>query len=171
MEVMRRWVLHMDMDAFFASVEQLTRPTVRGRPVLVGGLGPRGTVAGASYEAREYGARSAMPMAEARRRCPIAVVLLHDLLGSRVVAGHAGGEQLGDVGADALPVVPDALRDRLLLLRGGASGCGVADEGGAVFDRFGLFESCAPGHVVRPHGLPFPITRVCGAHSETNNGM
>ncbi|MCI2422065.1 DNA polymerase IV [Saccharopolyspora sp. K220] len=72
---MRRWVLHMDMDAFFASVEQLTRPTVRGRPVLVGGLGPRGTVAGASYEAREFGARSAMPMAEARRRCPVAVVL------------------------------------------------------------------------------------------------
>ncbi|WP_218157220.1 DNA polymerase IV [Saccharopolyspora shandongensis] len=72
---MPRWVLHMDMDAFFASVEQLTRPTVGGRPVLVGGLGPRGTVAGASYEAREYGARSAMSMAEARRRCPVAVVL------------------------------------------------------------------------------------------------
>ncbi|GAB3685208.1 DNA polymerase IV [Saccharopolyspora tripterygii] len=70
-----RWVLHMDMDAFFASVEQLTRPTVRNRPVLVGGLGPRGTVAGASYEAREYGAKSAMPMGEARRRCPVAVVL------------------------------------------------------------------------------------------------
>ena len=72
---MRRWVLHVDMDAFFASVEQLTRPTLRGRPVLVGGLGPRGTVAGASYESREYGAHSAMPMAEARRRCPVAVVL------------------------------------------------------------------------------------------------
>ncbi|GAB3276664.1 DNA polymerase IV [Parasphingorhabdus pacifica] len=72
---MARWVLHMDMDAFFASVEQLTRPTVRDRPVLVGGLGPRGTVAGASYEARQYGAHSAMPMAEARRRCPVAVVL------------------------------------------------------------------------------------------------
>ncbi|MBB5071596.1 DNA polymerase-4 [Saccharopolyspora gloriosae] len=72
---MRRWVLHMDMDAFFASVEQLTRPTVSDRAVLVGGLGPRGTVAGASYQARAYGARSAMPMAEARRRCPVAVVL------------------------------------------------------------------------------------------------
>ncbi len=65
----------MDMDAFFASVEQLTRPTVADRAVLVGGLGPRGTVAGASYQARVYGARSAMPMAEARRRCPVAVVL------------------------------------------------------------------------------------------------
>jgi DNA polymerase IV len=72
---MRRWVLHMDMDAFFASVEQLTRPTIRDRPVLVGGSGPRGTVAGASYQARKYGARSAMPMAEARRLCPVAVIL------------------------------------------------------------------------------------------------
>lgn len=63
---MQRWVIHVDMDAFFASCEQLTRPTLRGRPVLVGGASGRGVVAGASYEARTFGARSAMPMYQAK---------------------------------------------------------------------------------------------------------
>ncbi|OFT88420.1 DNA polymerase IV [Corynebacterium sp. HMSC28B08] len=64
-----RWVAHIDMDAFYASVEQLTRPALRGRPVLVGGTSGKGVVAGASYEARTFGARSAMPMHQAIRMC------------------------------------------------------------------------------------------------------
>jgi DNA polymerase-4 len=93
-------VLHLDLDAFFASVEQRDKPSLRGKPVVVGGLGQRGVVATASYEARLFGVRSAMPTHEARRRCPQAAFLV-----GRFGAYHAASRQVMGVLRGLSPLV------------------------------------------------------------------
>ena len=71
-------ILHADMDAFFAAVAQRDRPELRGKPIAIGGRSPRSVVAAASYEARPYGVRSAMPMVQALRLCPKLMIVSHD---------------------------------------------------------------------------------------------
>jgi DNA polymerase IV len=93
-------VLHLDLDAFFASVEQRDKPSLRGKPVIVGGVGQRGVVATASYEARTFGVRSAMPTHEARRRCPHAA-----FLAGRFGAYKAASDQVMRVLRELSPLV------------------------------------------------------------------
>ena len=109
-------VLHVDMDAFYASVSLLTRPELRGTPVIVGGGGTRGVVLSATYEARQSGVHSAMPMMRARRMCPQAVVIAPDFDAySRASAG------VMEVFRSITPLVePISLDEAFLDVRGAA---------------------------------------------------
>ncbi|HYH34631.1 MAG TPA: DNA polymerase IV, partial [Nocardioides sp.] len=93
-------VLHLDLDAFFAAVEQRDKPSLRGKPVVVGGVGGRGVVATASYEARKYGVRSAMSTREARSRCPHAA-----FLSGRFPAYHATSQAVMAALREVSPLV------------------------------------------------------------------
>ncbi|RBM04928.1 DNA polymerase IV [Streptomyces sp. PT12] len=117
-------VLHLDMDAFYASVEQAAKPSLRGKPVIVGGLGPRGVVATASYEARRFGVHSAMPMAQARRLAPHAACLV-----PRFGVYRGISETVMRLLAELSPLVePLSLDEAFVDLAAGDPGAATADE-------------------------------------------
>lgn len=112
----QRCILHLDLDAFFAAVEQRDKPSLRGRPVVVGGLGTRGVVSTASYEARKFGARSAMPMMEARRRCPAGTAYLS----GRFEAYRASSRVVMDLLRERSPLVEQVSVDEAYVDLGAA---------------------------------------------------
>jgi DNA polymerase-4 len=189
-------ILHLDLDAFFAAVEQRDKPSLRGRPVVVGGTGGRGVVATASYEARAYGARSAMSTAEARRRCPAGTAFLGGRFGayrrtSDVVMGllrevsplvepvsldeayvdlaAGAGPDLSVAGVTALAA---ALKDRIAEATGGVTGS-VGAGTSKLMAKIASDLDKPDGLVVVPPGEelavlhPLPVTRLGGVGPAT----
>ncbi|MET0763445.1 MAG: DNA polymerase IV, partial [Blastococcus sp.] len=118
-------ILHLDLDAFFAAVEQRDKPSLRGRPVVVGGVGGRGVVATASYEARAYGARSAMSTAEARRRCPAGTAFL----GGRFTAYRRTSDVVMGLLRELSPLVEPASLDEAYVDLAAGDGHDLSVEG------------------------------------------
>jgi DNA polymerase-4 len=189
-----RWsriVFHVDMDAFYASIEQRDDPSLKGKPVIVGGLGNRGVVSTASYEARKFGVRSAMPMFEARRRAPNAVYL-----SGRMKVYSAVSKQLMAILADYSPEVePLSLDEAFLDMSGTEELLGPPAEVGArlldeIEEKLGVTASVgiAPNKYIakvasdmnKPRGVtmcrpgqeraflaPLPIERIWGVGPKT----
>jgi DNA polymerase-4 len=169
----QRKILHIDMDAFFASVEQRDNPELRGKPVAVGGSRERGVVAAASYEAREFGVRSAMPSVTAKRKCPNLIFVK-----PRFDVYKAVSLQIRTIFAEYTPIIEPLSLDEAYLdvtenLKGVASATQIAEEirakiraetgltasGGISYNKF--LAKLASDHR-KPDGL-FVITPKMGA--------
>ena len=163
-----RSILHIDMDAFFASVEQHDRPELRGKPLLVGHDGPRGVVTTASYEARPFGCRSAMPMVTAKRLCPRAIIVP-----VRMARYQGISEQVFQIMAEFSPLVEGLSIDEAFLdltgaehLFGGAEAAAgklAADvvnhsDRGLMLELADLFQDYTPPNAAdyRPDALVSP---------------
>ena len=193
----RATILHVDLDAFFAAIEQRDRPELRGRPVIVGGGGPdaRGVVSAASYEARRFGIRSAMPLRTAARLCPDAVFVpvdgrkyssvsrqVMDILRRFTPAVEpvsideafldvAGTELLHGTPVDTARAIKDAIRDELRL----TASVGVATS--KLVAKVASDLRKPDGLVVVPEGAeadflaPLPIARLWGVGERTARAL
>ena len=170
-----RKIIHIDMDAFYASVEQRDNPELRGKPVAVGGSRERGVVAAASYEARKFGVHSAMPSITAKRKCPDLIFVT-----PRFDAYKAISLQIREIFAEFTPIIEPLSLDEAYLdvtenLKGIASATQIAEEirariraeteltasAGVSYNKF--LAKLASDHR-KPDGL-FVITPAMGRHS------
>ena len=188
---MRRWIMHVDMDAFFASIEQLDHPEYKGHPVIVGGLSSRGVVATCSYEARKFGVHSAMPISRAKKLCPDGIYVYPRMDRYKEVS-----QQIFSIMREFTPYIEPLSIDEAFLEVSGMStmysgpkalGRAIKDR---VFEKTGLIISAglAPnkflaklasdldkpdGLVVIPYGrekeilAPLPIKRIWGVGPRT----
>jgi len=158
----RRIIVHADLDAFYAAVEQLDDPSLRGRPVLVGPNSYRGVVLTASYEARPYGVGSAMPVAEARRRCPHAV-----MVPPRFERYEEISKQVMDVFGDFSPAVEPLSLDEAFLDMSGAEHLFGPPETMGRRIKAAVFEATRLNVSVGVAGNKY-VAKVASAHGKPN---
>src|SRR3712207_2424563 len=161
-------IMHLDLDAFFAAVEQRDKPSLRGRPVVVGGVGGRGVVATASYEARAFGARSAMSTAEARRICPPGTAFL----GGRFAAYRRTSDVVMALLRELSPLVePVSIDEAYVDLAAGDHDLSVAGVT-ALAEELKARLPAATGRVPRSGGLGAPKTRAkVGSELRKSDGL